>query len=716
MHLSLRLLASVLVAGLLPATASAQSFTRSTTRFPEVALNIPSASIAFGNGVFVGLGLKGRAAVTANAISVYTSTDGDVWTERTIDIPNVGLSNHGVVRFINGHFVFTGRTSTQSYVARSANGVTWTVAYPTNLSPLGGFQEIAEGGGKAVGIYATQLSSTADGGVTWSSHTAPGIETFAPYSTLAYGGGRFVLLATGTSTKVWTSTDAASWTEILAGQQTSGMIAYGNGIFVLTGTNYKTSTDGVNFTTRSTPAGFTLAATNVIRFTGDRFLYQQFGITPSGGFGGMLMASTDGLTWSYFAGTGSVNVFDFVEGNGRVVIVGWVSGGTLLQPTRSAYIGFLDTPANPSGPAITTAPQSQSAVAGGNLTLNAAASGTGVTYQWMLNGAAISGATSGSLALNNLQPANAGLYAVAAKSGSATATSSHAIVGVTTTSKVIGTGTELSPDVKHPNGNIFDQVLLTGSAEAITADHALGQITRTSYLDLDGDIVQVEFSGPGTLSLVLDSATGPAAPALYNQPSVSYMKGHAGIVITGATEATNVSVFTVGRATAFDPTGAYNILQPPGGANNPANNGSSLFTGKGATVYDGIADLAFIAIQSSNGKFGGLRTSNAHYFASKGLTGLYAPGVAFQGPVFVGDISAFDSAAPVFIIGSSSDTRITGGDLEQANGVAVEVAGLTQLKFTAGGDSHGNTLAAQANRAVLKQNGATVTSQIVVNP
>ena len=46
------------------------------------------------------------------------------------------------------------------------------------------------------------------------------------------------------------------------------------------------------------------------------------------------------------------------------------------------------------------------------------------------------------------------------------------------------------------------------------------------------------------LSLALDNASGPAIAANYNQPGITYMKGHAGIVIVGADETTNVSVFT----------------------------------------------------------------------------------------------------------------------------------------------------------------------------
>jgi hypothetical protein len=226
----------------------------------------------------------------------------------------------------------------------------------------------------------------------------------------------------------------------------------------------------------------------------------------------------------------------------------------------------------------------------------------------------------------------------------------------------------------------------------------------------------VEFAGHGTLSLVLDASSGPAEPLKYSQPGVSYMKGHAGIVIAGADETTNVTVFSVGRATAFDPTGGFNILLPPSDTNDPANNGSSLFAGQTSLQTDGVADIAFIAISSTNGQFGGVRASNAHLFGTKGLVGVYAPGVTFQGPLFIGDLDAFDAATPVIQVGSVNDARVTGGDLYQDNGKAVQVSGVSQLRFTDGKTSHGVLQPAQTNQARLEQNGADVTGQVVVNP
>ena len=350
----------------------------------------------------------------------------------------------------------------------------------------------------------------------------------------------------------------------------------------------------------------------------------------------------------------------------------------------------LLTAANSTLPAFTAQPTSQAAATGGSVTLSAAASGS-PAFQWLLNGTAVGGATSSTLTLPNLQPGTTGLYTTVGTNSSGSANSGAAIVGLSSAVKLVGSGTEFADIFHAGTGFTYDQILLGAAAASVTADP--GQILRMSFIDLNDDIVQVEFSGAGTLSLVLDAPSGPATPQKYNQASTSYMKGHAGIVLSGANATTNLSVFSVGRA-------------------NAAN--QALF--RSDVTYDGFADLAFIAITSTDGKFGGLRAANASFFAAKGYTGIYAPGVQFTGPVFVSDISASTDATPVLVLGSGTDVRITGGDLLQSNGRSVQVSGITQLKFTAGSNSHGTLFNAQNNRARLEQNGVDVTAQIVVNP
>ncbi len=338
-------------------------------------------------------------------------------------------------------------------------------------------------------------------------------------------------------------------------------------------------------------------------------------------------------------------------------------------------------------PAVTATTPPTSATTGGSVNLTATTVGsTSPALQWTRNGTAIAGATGSTLTVANVQSAQAGVYSAVVNP---TRIAPLTVLGITSTAKVVGSATETGPNIFVPaNGFTYDQVLLQGAAATVTAD--AGQIVRVSYVDLTNDIVQVEFSGAGSLTLNLDNATGPATATNYTQPSVSYMKGHGSIVITGANETTNLAVYSLGILTAGDPT----IL-------------------RSGVTYDGMADLAYVAIASANGKFGGLRTANASYYGTKGITGVFAPNVQFTGPVYVGDINAFDAATPVLVIGSASDVRVTGGDLLQANGSHILVDGLSSVQLTAGTTSQGTAQPVQPVRGLLERNGVDVTSQLV---
>lgn len=372
-------------------------------------------------------------------------------------------------------------------------------------------------------------------------------------------------------------------------------------------------------------------------------------------------------------------------------------------------------------PTITASPAGATVAAGAAANLSVTATGTGpLTYQWRLNGRDLAGATSSTLGLTNIQPANVGVYTVAVSGAGGTRVSEGAVVGIllpnTPETKRVGSGDEVGPNIPHQNGNIYDQILVTGPAVTFRADP--GQVVRASYIDLDNDIVQVEFAGAGSVTISLAGATAPAAPIAYNQPTVAYVKGHATITIVGADQSSNLSVFTVGRATAFDPTGGYNLLLGPTEANLPANNGSPLFQGHPIADYDGVADLALINIQSSVGAFGGLRCANTEFFAASGLTGVQAPGVTFAGPVYVHNIAAEDDARPVLVTGSTASGRIgiTGGDMLQPNARAVAVGDAGLIEMRAGANSHGVAQPAQANAGTYDRNGQDVTATIVVGP
>lgn len=119
----------------------------------------------------------------------------------------------------------------------------------------------------------------------------------------------------------------------------------------------------------------------------------------------------------------------------------------------------------PSGaPAITAQPQSQTVTAGANVTFTVTAAGTApLRYEWLFNGAPIAGATSSSLALNNVQTSQAGNYSVRVSNtaGSVTSASARLTVNPQSTALTI-TASPQSQTVKA-GANVTFTVLATST-------------------------------------------------------------------------------------------------------------------------------------------------------------------------------------------------------------------------------------------------------------
>lgn len=237
---------------------------------------------------------------------------------------------------------------------------------------------------------------------------------------------------------------------------------------------------------------------------------------------------------------------------------------------------------------------------------------------------------------------------------------------------ITGSGTEVGSNIVHPNGNVYDQVLMTGSSVTVTSD--AGQVTRISYLDLSGDIVQAEFSGKGTLTVSLDQFGAAAAPANYNQPGVQYVKGLASFTVQGSDATTNFSVFSVGSGNAVN---------------------QALFTG-GKTGGNNIADVARLTIVSDPtnpggfSNFGSILAGNAVFSADSGTVGIAAANVNVQGTVRIGDINALNAGVPTLTFGNNSQfatLQVAGGDLVNANNAKIANNGFASVNFTAGATS-----------------------------
>lgn len=134
--------------------------------------------------------------------------------------------------------------------------------------------------------------------------------------------------------------------------------------------------------------------------------------------------------WDITSGTNYEAAVANGGGRGKSAIFSVVVGGGLqIPPDVNDFASFTVT-GNP--PAITTQPQSQTVVAGSNATFSVSASGAGpLGYQWFFSGTAIGSATSATLALNNVQAANAGSYRVVVNNAFGSVTSIVATLTVT---------------------------------------------------------------------------------------------------------------------------------------------------------------------------------------------------------------------------------------------------------------------------------------------
>ncbi len=316
-----------------------------------------------------------------------------------------------------------------------------------------------------------------------------------------------------------------------------------------------------------------------------------------------------------------------------------------------------------AAPAITTQPASQEIASGATASLSVAASGDDLTYQWYTGNSGdtaspVAGATAGTLDTGALTASTS--FWVQLTNAGGTADSETAVVTVAAPAVPLvldGTGDIAGENIQHPNGNVFDQILLTG--ETIQLQARPNQITRVSFMDETEDIVQVEFSGTGSFTVTLDPATflAPAIPPRYNQ-AVEYVTGKPSVVIDGADANTFFSIFTVGSINAVN-----QALFPEG------------------QVYDAQADVTLVEVVNSTG-MGGMQLSNTTFSGSTGKVGVDARGVPIAVRLTVGDIDADGDAVPHLLFGEGSFTvaagnpglRITGGDLSQTNGAAVVVA------------------------------------------
>jgi hypothetical protein len=151
---------------------------------------------------------------------------------------------------------------------------------------------------------------------------------------------------------------------------------------------------------------------------------------------------------------GLTNVQPSRAGNYTVVIADSVGSVTSAVATLTVYVP----------PAIATQPQSQALAQNQHAYLYVVANGSAaLAYQWNFNGAPVSGATDSTLALGQVQPADAGSYTVVVTNNVGSVTS--VVATVTVTNPVI----TLSPSGMTPNGFSFQASVPVGLTYVIFA-------------------------------------------------------------------------------------------------------------------------------------------------------------------------------------------------------------------------------------------------------
>jgi len=169
-----------------------------------------------------------------------------------------------------------------------------------------------------------------------------------------------------------------------------------------------------------------------------------------------------------------------------------------------------------------------------NKYIDGASSGN-VAYQWLFNGISIDGATNASLAISNVQPANAGVYSVVVSNKIGAVTSSNATLTV-----------NLPPSITNQPQS---QTVIAGSVATLAAGVSGTQPLTYQWL-FNGSALTAETNATLTLSNVQASASGvyallvssPFGSALSSNATLQVLSSRLQIVSQSATAGSTVVV------------------------------------------------------------------------------------------------------------------------------------------------------------------------------
>jgi photosystem II stability/assembly factor-like uncharacterized protein len=273
---------------------------------PGATTNVPNIiALTYGNGTYAAMSYSG------NQKKLFTSTDGENWTESTFTLPVPTAFPDDIV-FMDNEF----KLVTNGTVYSSTNLESWEfesvhlVFAARNLKKV---NNIYFQGGE--GRFATSTD-----GLTWVSPMTSG-----DYLDLAYGNNSYVLVGRQAAKGIlYTSTDGVTWNTVFEVADDLDMfysVDFHDGTFILAGNNgiIGKSTNGTDWTF-STPMG----ASNT--FFSIRYILDHWVVSAIN----KVYYSADGETWTQSTITGgsisnlkrveAYNGIGFIPGsNGRII-------------------------------------------------------------------------------------------------------------------------------------------------------------------------------------------------------------------------------------------------------------------------------------------------------------------------------------------------------------------------------------------------------------
>lgn len=290
---------------------------------------------------FHGVSTKGPLNVILGETRVYTSTDGEEWTERATpsQLPLQDILWDG-----SKYVAVGGRFLSSAYIVTSPDGITWTRAMHVGTQDLRG---VAFNGSLYIAVGATSAIQVSEDGFNW---TQPEFFAGTNLQDIDTNGTNFVIAAQGSvfeAPEIITTTNGVDFEVVRLGRTTSIEVVWTGSHYLLATTFgvLESSVDGQTWTNAGSVRGqvsgmdFENGTTMIVgkgtlsRSIGAEFasLYPFDFASVSKGFqdvewtgsswlavgtGGFVGTSSNGKNWSRFDTGTTRDLFGFVRGSG----------------------------------------------------------------------------------------------------------------------------------------------------------------------------------------------------------------------------------------------------------------------------------------------------------------------------------------------------------------------------------------------------------------